>query len=232
MAIGSLAEKFSYELRCIYDAEHHFLDAMREMASMASDGALRVMLEEHIGQTRHQIANLEQVFRLLEQEPRRGESQAAAGLVADGRTILGRVAGHPALINAAIAGALAKVEHFEVASYRGLVAGAELLGRDPVIGPLRENKLQEERASQLTEHHARTLLQTAEASDAGPGETFDNGSVGMNAGEAGGIIAPIGSAVVGAPAGETATIEGGRSRSADIPANSVATPDDIAAGIS
>ena len=70
-------------------------------------------------------------------------------------------AGVPALLDCVINGAAGKVEHYEIASYRGLIAGAELMGQEQVVALLRENLSQEEQTAQLVEQSEPTLLRKA-----------------------------------------------------------------------
>ena len=159
MPITTPDEKFAYELGGVYDAEHHFLQALQELAVRASDNTLKDMLQMHIGQTQQQIHNLEQVFQQLGRPAERVTCAAAAGLVTDGWKALQEADGNPQLIDGLILGAQAKVEHLEIASYRGLVTAAELMGQQEVLQLLQQNLQQEELTAQGIEQHARVLLQ-------------------------------------------------------------------------
>lgn len=167
MAIDTLAEKFLFELGGLYDAEHRFLDAMRPMMEQARNETLRLLIEEHVDQTRRQIRNLELVYSHLGLPPTPVGTAAAAGLVEDGATLTREIAENPQLHDAAIACSLARVEHHEVACYRGLLSAAELLGRPEAQRLLRENLDQEERTLRLLEQQATLLVQKAEAAGAG-----------------------------------------------------------------
>ncbi len=158
MPITTPGEKFAYELSIVYDAEHRFLEAQQEMVARASDSTLKSVLEAHSRETEQQIKNLEQVFEFLGQPPERSMCSAAAGLITDGWKALQEVAGNPQIMDCMMVAAQAKVEHFEIGSYRGLVAGAELMGRQEALQLLQENLQQEERTAQVVEETGRTLL--------------------------------------------------------------------------
>ncbi len=160
MAITNPQEKFVHELWLTYDAEPQFLEAQQEMLGQASDWHLQSMLQNHINQTQRQIQNLEEVFGQMGLKPQRQTSQAAQGLVADGQAGLHQAEGRP-VADTLIAGAQAKVEHFEIASYRGLVTGAQQMGQDEVVDLLKQNLLQEEATAQMVEQSAPQLLQKA-----------------------------------------------------------------------
>ncbi|MBX6313382.1 MAG: ferritin-like domain-containing protein [Isosphaeraceae bacterium] len=263
MTIGTLFDQFLQELGNVYDAEHHFLEAMRSMVGQARNETLRMMLEDHIRMTEEQLRNLEQVYRHLGRPPERIAGQTPPALVADGRRLAEAAGERPEVRDGILASALAKVESFEVTCYRGLVVSAELVGRAEVTSLLRENLDGEEKTARLAESYAATLKQRASAAGAG-GEigvaalhsdcsgqvagplvghasAQDPAEIGMGAGEAGPAGFPVGSAVSGAAApsgtprgpGRTGTmnaVEAGLGQ-ADEPSRSVASPDEIAAGI-
>jgi len=160
MPISTPDEKFLHEVGDIYDAEHRFLEAQQLMLQQASDKTLKTMLEEHIGETEGQIKNIEQVYELLGQKPKRVKCHAAVGLVTEGQKTM-EEAESPALRDCVIAGAQAKVEHYEVASYRTLVMGAEGMGQEEIAKILKKNLKQEEQTAKKVEASAPELLQKA-----------------------------------------------------------------------
>lgn len=161
MAIKTLDEKFIHEIGDIYDAEHRFLEAQQEMMQQASDTKLKTMIREHIGQTEQHIRNLDQVYQLLGQKPQRVKCDAATGLVSEGQKGMKEASGNPAIRDCLIGGAASKVEHYEIASYRGLITGAEQMGQSQIASLLRQNLQQEEQTAQRLEQSAPQLLQNA-----------------------------------------------------------------------
>ena len=161
MAIYTLNEKFVHELRDLYDAEHQFLEAQQMMVQQATDASLKTNLITHIQQTQQHITNLEQAFKLLGQQAKRQPCDAAKGLVSEGQKSMKEAATVPTILDCVINGAAGKVEHYEIAGYRGLIAGAELMGQEQVVALLRENLRQEEQTAQLVEQSEPTLLRKA-----------------------------------------------------------------------
>lgn len=160
MPITNPQEKFTHELCLVYDAEHQFLEAQQQMVQQASDGHLQSMLQNHINQTQRQIQNLEEVFDQMGQQPQRMTSQAAQGLVADGQTSLQEAESGP-IVDLLIAGAQAKVEHFEIACYQGLVTGAQQMGQGQIVDVLKQNLLQEQETARMVEQSTPQLEQKA-----------------------------------------------------------------------
>jgi ferritin-like metal-binding protein YciE len=161
MAITSLEQKFVHDLADIYDAEHRFLEAQQQMQQHASSPQLKAMIQDHMAQTQQQIANLEQIYRQLSSPPQRVKCDAAVGLVTEGQKGMMESQGNPSVCDLTIAGAVAKVEHYEVASYRGLLTAAESMGQNEIGSLLRMNLQQEEQTAQMVEQSTPMLLEQA-----------------------------------------------------------------------
>ncbi|MDQ3711906.1 MAG: DUF892 family protein [Acidobacteriota bacterium] len=161
MAIKTLQEKFIHGLGDIYDAEHRFLEAQQKMLPNATAETVKTALETHIIETQQQITNLEQVYQLLGLTAKRVSCDAAAGLVSEGDKLLKETADVPTLADLAIVGGCSKVEHYEIAAYRGLVAAAETMKQADVVKLLTKNLQQEEKTAQTLEQSMPTLLKQA-----------------------------------------------------------------------
>ena len=161
MGIKTLEEKFQHELGDIYDAEHQFLEMMQQALPQASSPPVTRLLEQHIKQTEQQITVLEQAFTALGAEAKRIKCQGATGIVNENKKTLKDVSSNPALVDLAIAGGSAKVEHYEISSYRGVIAGAEAMGQTQVMRLLQKNLAQEEQTAAKIEQSIPKLLQQA-----------------------------------------------------------------------
>jgi ferritin-like metal-binding protein YciE len=161
MAINTAQQLWQHELQDIYDAEHQFLMGQQEMLANASDPTLQGMLTEHIKQTEGHIANLEQVFRLAGLPVQREMCDAAKGLVSEAKKTLSECKGNPQVCDNAILGAASRVEHYEIAVYRGLITGAQIMGQADVVSLLKQNLEQEEQTAQKIEQTMPQMLQKA-----------------------------------------------------------------------
>lgn len=161
MTIATLEQKFVHDLADIYDAEHRFLEAQREMQQQASSPQLKAMIQDHMQQTQQQIANIEQIYRQLGSQPQRVKCDAAVGLVTEGQKGMQESQANPAVRDCVIAGAAAKVEHYEIASYRGLITAAEGMSQTQIAALLRQNLQQEEQTAQMVEQSTPMLLEQA-----------------------------------------------------------------------
>jgi len=161
MAITSVQQKFTHELGDIYDAEHRFLEAQQQMLPKARSNTVKQLLQQHIQETEQQIRNLDQAFQVLGEQPKRVTCEGAAGIVAEGQKTLREAQGNASLTDCVIAGAASKVEHYEIASYRGLLMGAQLMGQPQLTQLLQQNLQQEEQTAQMVEQSVPQLLQQA-----------------------------------------------------------------------
>ena len=164
MSITKTQDLFAYEVGHIYDAEHRFLESQQEMVQEATDQDLEKALQEHIEQTRLHIRNLEQVFELLGQQPRRQTSHVAQWLVNEAQQSI-QQAQSDAIRDCAINAAVIKVEHFEMGSYRGVVTGAQLIGQSEVANLLDQNMRQEEETARIAERSMGELLRKAQQAE-------------------------------------------------------------------
>jgi ferritin-like metal-binding protein YciE len=161
MAIKSLQEKFMHGLGDIYDGEHRFLEAQQKMLPNADSQKVQASLETHIKETEQQIENLEQVYKILGVAPKRISCDGALGIVKEGNKLLSETKNVRALADLAIVGGCSKVEHYEIAAYRGLIAGAQAMGQTDIVRLLSENLQQEEKTAQILETSMPELLQNA-----------------------------------------------------------------------
>lgn len=162
MSIGNTRELLVHELCELYDAEHRFLDGQVRMVHSATDSGLQSAIENHIYQTRQHIRNLERFFGELGREPRRETNEAARGLVNEAREGI-EEARSDALRDCVINTAVVKAEHFEIGSYRALIAGARLIvGQSMVVDNLLQTSLrQEEETAHTAKQSAGELLRKA-----------------------------------------------------------------------
>jgi len=161
MAIKTLEEKFIHGLGDIYDAEHRFLEAQQTMLPNATSPDVQASLEKHIAETQEQIVNLTKVYEHLGMTAERIACDGAKGIVSEGNKMLSETKDVPALADLAIVGGCSKVEHYEIAAYRGLIACAEQMGQTDVISLLSKNLQQEENTAQTLETSMPALLQKA-----------------------------------------------------------------------
>ncbi|MDQ3913631.1 MAG: DUF892 family protein [Actinomycetota bacterium] len=165
MPIANTQELFLHELAEIYDAEHTFVFGLQAMDQGASNEDLRSAVQNHLEQTRGHIQNLEQIFNQLDQEPYRETNEIAQGAAQELQKGLGEAHQSAELVDCVIVSAAIKVEHFEIASYRALITGAQQMGQQEVVKLLEQNLQEEEQTAQIAEQSAPDLIQKAMRSE-------------------------------------------------------------------
>ena len=137
-------EKFFMDaLKDIYWAEKALTDSLPKMQKAATTEELQDAFEDHTLQTKKHVSRLEKVFSLLGKEAEAKKCEAMKGIIDECERIIDSTPEGTMTRDAALIIAAQKVEHYEIASYGGLVQLAITLGRDKVANIL-ETTLQEE----------------------------------------------------------------------------------------
>jgi ferritin-like metal-binding protein YciE len=118
----SLLEKFFIDqLQDIYYAEQQLLKALPNMQEASTTEELEDAFGHHLKQTERHIKRLEKVFKMIGQEPEGKKCEAMDGLVREAQTIISETEEGTMTRDAALIIAAQKVEHYEIATYGGLV---------------------------------------------------------------------------------------------------------------
>jgi ferritin-like metal-binding protein YciE len=136
------------EVQDLYHAEKQLVKALPTMAKAASSDELRDAIQRHLGETRHQVTRLDQVFDLLGETPRAKHCAGMAGILQEGTEVLENGV-NDALLDACIIAAAQRAEHYEIAAYGTAAAWARQLGLDEVAQLLKDT-LDEEAAADAT----------------------------------------------------------------------------------
>jgi ferritin-like metal-binding protein YciE len=143
--IKTMDDLFLHVVQDIYYAEQQILKSLPDMIELATNRELSSGLRSHKDETEKQIGRLEQVFKLLGEEPKGTTCPAIDGILKEAKEITGEV-DDKQVCDAAIIAAAQAVEHYEITRYGTLIAWAEELGRDDVVRLLTTN-LNEEKAA-------------------------------------------------------------------------------------
>jgi ferritin-like metal-binding protein YciE len=119
---SSPLEKFFIDqLKDIYYAEQQLTRVLPEMKQAASTEELEDAFENHLKQTERHVKRLEKVFKLIGQKPEGKKCEAMEGLIREAKTIISETKEDSMTRDAALIIAAQKVEHYEIATYGGLV---------------------------------------------------------------------------------------------------------------
>jgi ferritin-like metal-binding protein YciE len=165
MSVETAEDLFIEELKDIYSAEKQAVKAYPRLAKVVQSEELKEALQEHLEQTKQQIERLDRVFEVLEKR--------AGGKTCEGmKGLLDEAAKHTeeiepgAVLDAALLGALQRVEHYEIAAYGTVATFAEAMGQDEIQELLAET-LQEEKD---TDQKLTEVSENVDAAAIGGGE--------------------------------------------------------------
>jgi ferritin-like metal-binding protein YciE len=160
MSVDTIEKLFVDELKDLYSAEKQITKALPKLAKASTSEDLKDAFESHLKETQEQIERLEQIFSILEVNPRGKTCAGMKGLLEEGAEVL-EEAEEGAVRDAAMISAAQRVEHYEMAGYGSVRTYAELLGQDKIV-TLLEKTLEEEKSadSKLT-HIAQSVNEDA-----------------------------------------------------------------------
>jgi ferritin-like metal-binding protein YciE len=145
----TLAELFEHTLQDIYYAENALVKALPKMAKAVKDAKLNQAFEEHLAETRSQIATLKKVFASVGLQAAGQKCDAIEGLIKETDGLVAE--GEGTALNAGVLAAAQAVEHYEIARYGSLREWAKVLGHEEAHTLLSEILDQEKAAnSKLT----------------------------------------------------------------------------------
>ena len=139
-----LEKYFTDSLKDIYWAEKALTKALPKMQKAATTEELKTAIEDHLAQTEGHITRLEQVFEIIGKKAQAKKCDAMEGLLKEGDSIVEETEDGSMTRDVGIIMAAQKVEHYEIATYGGLVSLAQTMGLDDAAGILNQT-LEEEK---------------------------------------------------------------------------------------
>lgn len=152
----SMLENFFHdELKDIYWAEKHLVKTLPKMQKSATSSKLKSAFGDHLIVTKHHAVRLEEVFKILGHKPQAKKCEAMEGITKEGASIIEDTKAGTATRDVGLIMAAQKVEHYEIATYGGLIQLAKTLGYEEcaevLVKTLNEEKLADEALSDIAE---------------------------------------------------------------------------------
>ena len=148
MEMDSLQELLIEEMRDLYNAETQLTKALPKMAKKASNPQLRKAFETHLRETEGHVERLQKIFDKLGKKPTGKKCAAMAGLVEEGKEMMGEDMDEETM-DAALISIAQKVEHYEIASYGTVRTWANLLGDEQTAKVLQQTLDEEGKTDKL-----------------------------------------------------------------------------------
>ena len=174
---NGLKQLYVEELKDLFSAENQLIKALPKMAKAASAEELRQAFEQHLEQTKNQVTRLEQVFEMLDENPKGKKCVGMEGLVKEGSEVM-QADFEDDVMDAALIAAAQRVEHYEIAAYGTVRSYAELLGEDEQGSLLGETLDEEKETDQKLTDLAKQI--NVEAKEENSGEGVEGRGKGKN----------------------------------------------------
>ncbi|MES1216989.1 MAG: ferritin-like domain-containing protein [Bacteroidota bacterium] len=139
-----LTDFFHEQLKDIYWAEKHMIKTLPKMQKAATSEELQEAITRHLDETKEHVTRLENVFELLGHKAQAKKCDAMDGITKEGESIIEETGQGTATRDVGIILAAQKAEHYEIATYGGLVQLSRTLGNDK-IAEILESTLKEEK---------------------------------------------------------------------------------------
>jgi ferritin-like metal-binding protein YciE len=143
MSVETSEELFVEELKDLYSAEKQIVRALPKVAKAVQSEELKEAIQEHLEQTKGQVERLDRIFEILGKRGSGKTCKGMQGLIEEGSEHIEEIEAGP-VRDAALIGALQKVEHYEIAAYGTVATIAEAMGQEEIKELLGET-LQEEK---------------------------------------------------------------------------------------
>ena len=143
---SKLKDFFADQLRDIYWAEKKLVKILPKLREAATAQQLKDAFGIHHAETEKHVERIEQVFGMIGEERHTTKCAAMAGIVVEGKDIIDKTEEGTAKRDVGLIFAGQKAEHYEIATYGGLMSLAITLGYSDAAELLRQT-LEEEKAA-------------------------------------------------------------------------------------
>jgi ferritin-like metal-binding protein YciE len=152
-----LKEFFVDQLQDIYWAEKKLVKTLPKLEVAATNTELRNAFRGHLKQTQDHVTRLEEVFQLIDAPVTGRKCPAMSGIVDEGEDIIDDTDDGSSQRDVGLIFAGQKAEHYEIATYGGLVSLARTLGFNEAAEKLEQTLAEEKQAdvllTQIAESH-------------------------------------------------------------------------------
>jgi ferritin-like metal-binding protein YciE len=149
-ASDSTLHKFlNSQLQDMYWVEQRLVKTLPKLEESATSNQLKEAFNTHLGQTRTHVSRLENVFEMIGEEATAKKCPAIAGIIDEGEDLIDETDKGSAQRDVALIFAGQKAEHYEIATYGGLISLARTLGYNDAAEVLSETLSEEKEADSL-----------------------------------------------------------------------------------
>ena len=168
-AESALKELFVDEIKDIYWAEKHLAAALPKMIKGATSEELKQTIANHLEETKNHVTRLESAFESIGEKAVAKKCLAMEGLLKEATELLSDTDKGTEVRDVAIISAAQKVEHYEIASYGGMISLAKTLGyydiAEMLVLTIDEEKSADALLTEIAENHINYEASTETADD-------------------------------------------------------------------
>ena len=186
MAVKDMNELLKHELGDLYFAEKHILKALRKMEKEVSDPTIREGIVRHQSETEQQITVLERVFEAIGEKAKAQKCPGILGIIEEHDEFKSEEEPSKPMLEAFALGSGLRVEHYEIAAYRGAISLCKVLGEREAADLLARNLEQELAMEKFLSSNAGNALRNARAMNAENEEGGNGGARKRTAAKRGG----------------------------------------------
>jgi ferritin-like metal-binding protein YciE len=161
---SKLKEFFTDQLEDLLWAERKLIKTLPKMQEAATSAELKQAFGNHLTQTQNHVSRLEQVFGIIGEEVDATKCPAMAGIADEGEDIIDETDEGSAQRDVGLIFAGQKAEHYEIATYGGMVTLAKTLGYTDAADLLGQTLAEEKEAdmllTQIAENNINCLAST------------------------------------------------------------------------
>lgn len=161
-----LMQFFIDELKDIYWAEKHLVKALPKMEKKATSDELAEAFATHLHETEGHVSRLEQVFEMIGKKATTKKCDAMQGIIDEAEEIISDTKADTMTRDVGLIFAGQKAEHYEIATYGGLITLAQTLGLNDAANllkqTLKEEKAADEKLTKVAESHVNVAASAEE----------------------------------------------------------------------
>ena len=146
---SKLREFFVDQLKDIYWAEKKLVKTLPKMEEAATTGELKTAFRNHLQQTQEHVRRIENVFDMVGEDADAKKCAAMAGITDEGSDIIDYTDEGTAQRDVGLIFAGQKAEHYEIATYGGLISLAKVLGYDDAASTFHQTLEEEKEADAM-----------------------------------------------------------------------------------
>lgn len=151
---SKLKEFFVDQLEDLLWAERKLVKTLPKMEEAATSQQLKTAFSTHRQQTEQHVSRLEHVFGIVGEDVDSTKCPAMAGIVDEGEDIIDDTDEGSAQRDVGLIFAAQKAEHYEIATYGGMVTLAQTLGYSDAAEILAQTLAEEKETDELLTHIA------------------------------------------------------------------------------